>query len=1285
MRSKFHRFALRIGRGTTRIGRWTWYASAAILAVLALIFALVRIGLPALAEKKVEIENFISDKSSYPVRIGKLDAYWEGLRPGLRIQGLEIFSSVDLTRAVRFGEVRMSLALLPLLWGELQINTLMVAKPSLSLERLADGRLRITGFDPIQVAGQAANGKFLQWLLRQKELVIEDGELQWFDHMGKRQGIYLHKINLNLQNFADRHKLGISAQFPPDMCGDCSLIVDITGNPLMEKAWSGHIFLKAVDMTLEGFPVVVRDVLPKPLAGKFNVQLWTTWQRGKLRSADGELSVADLRLPLKKLQTTIAVRAARMDVALDKRGKHWDLNLENLRLGLRGPTWLAGDLRIAHGPGGSTVHMEHVNLDDVTGFLMGIDASGEFMRALKTVRPGGKVQDLKVRIDADGAAPGDYSIEAKLENINTQPFRKVPGVRGVSGYLSTQGRRGTFLLDAADVTVSAPHFFRVPVEFRAVSGRLNWVMREAHWQVIGEDLRVSADDGKATGRVEVRGPYNTKIKPYLSLQANFSDGNGAHAGRYYPINLWTEKTIAWLDQSIVSGHVTSGDVVYEGDMARFPFRDGHGRFEGHLRVRDGVFNYLPGWTPVTSAEADVHFKGSEMLVTSNHGKIGDLNVTNIVVRAKDLRKTGNPLVEVAGTLEGPVTEALHILRQIPPKKPREEWRSYLEPGLAATGDGVIKLKLSIPVRKAKTYTMQGEYFVSNGALKLQLAQLTIEQIRGHVGFNQSGLTTGTLRGRLLSGDLTVDINRQTRGLRHDLLFSAHGTVAGAELAKAFQWRFAHHIKGSARWRGTMRLHRGVGRVQIDADLNRVRTTLPTPLNRPNGISEKLVLKSKYESRGTHDVTIRIGEDINGRFLFTKQKGNWGLIRGRIGFGERPVRLPKARGLHLVARAAHVDAGAWLRALGYTNRDVSRPPDYLRRFTGEFKSLYLLDRKFGALNIDLIRGAENWVGEMRGDGLDGRVRISRTAKGSIDKVEFDLERLVVLETEPGAGRADVDPRTLPTITIKSKSFVYKGKQLGELDFLAVHTGLGWKIVQLNLVRPEMRLFLNGDWTRLGNEQLTELALQFSSSDLGKTLQAFDAPDQMEGGKVDLTAKLSWKGMPANPDLSTLEGNVEVSAEDGRFLRIKHRGQLFGLLDFSSVAKFLTLDFRPLFGKGFPFKTLGGDISIESGDAYTRNLYMTGSAAQMSFNGRVGLVTEDFDFALQVVPRLGTNIGVWGLFGPQAGVVLLALEKLLKKEIARGTRTTYMVKGPWDAPTIERLGKTPEPDEAETGRR
>lgn len=1274
MRKKFRPSLQHLKRGARHVGRWMWYLSAGLLVAIAVIFTVARVGLPALAAKKTAIENFLTDKTTYPVRIAALETYWDGLRPGLQIKGLEIFSSADLTRAMRLEEIRVSLAVLPLVWGELQINSLVVVKPSLALKRLADGRFQITGLQPVQIPVEGGDGKLLQWLLSQRRLAIEDGELQWFDQMGERRGMYLSRINLDLRNKGDRHKLAVTVQLPPDVCAECSLVADITGNPTTKKAWQGRVFVRAVDAALDGLPIVIREMLPPQLAGKFDVQLWTDWHNGKLKSAEGSIKVADLKLPLKNINTPLAIKSASAELTWSRKGKESQLDLEDLLLGLHGPVWSAGHLRITEDPDGSVLQIDHINIDDITAFLAAIDREDKFFEILKTVRPGGELHDIKLTIDGDGKRLDDYSLEVKLEDITSEPYKKVPGVRGLSGQLSARRGRGTLLLANQNVTVSAPHVFRVPLN-ADISGNLSWEIKNEYVEINGDDLRITSEDGKGDGKLTLRIPFNRTIRPYLKLQAKFSDGNGANIKRYYPINLLTQQTVAWLDESIVGGRITSASVIYDGNLASFPFREGNGTFEVRAHVSDGVFNYLPGWAPITNADVDIQFSGSRMQLNAKQGKIDGLDIEQVVARAEDLRKSRNSNVEVMVKIVGPLEETMRVVRASPKGK-QSDWKSYLDFGLGAQGSGVMDLTLDIPVGKASAFTMIGNYTIEDGSLELGVAKLKGESVNGRIGFDRAGVTEGVLQMRMMGGDATVKITREVNKNRHETTLSGEGKFTANGLAEAFEWPLVPHVKGDADWKGTMRLHRGRRHLELEAGLERMTSAYPAPLHRPDGISERLILSADYAGQGERNINFRIGNQIDAKLVFAKQDVDWGLARGAVAVGE-PASSPRAPGLHVSISTDHINADAWLRVFGFGSKDTSPMPDYLRRFTGRFNSVQLINRRLGALRIDLMREGQGWTGQLEGDAAEGEMRSVSATRRSNGTIDLDLKHLVVHDKEPETDDEPVNPRTLPTLGLKVGSLRLKGKELGQLDLRAAHTDLGWRIVRCDLTRPEMTLSVKGSWQVLGDGQKTNLELELSSSDMGQTLAAYGSSDQMANGTVYLTSKLSWAGSPASVDLSTLSGNVSVSAENGRFLKVKQgAGRLFGLLDLTSVVKFLTLDFGGLFGKGLPFKTLTGEVSIEKGDAYTRNLVLTGSAAQVSVNGRVGLAAEDYDLAIQVTPRLGTNLAVWQLLGPQGAVLLLALEKLLKQQIGTGPRITYLIKGRWNEPVVTRLQEKPD---------
>lgn len=1272
MHRSIYRFARHARRSLRRLGRLALWFGAVLLLLLGAAVVALRLTLPSLVQNKAQIERYLSERSGHPIRIAKLEADWEGWRPALRVGGLEIFSPADLARAVRLGEIRISLAVAPLLWGELQIHQLVLVRPRLSLERFPDGRIEVSGL-ATAAPGRGAPGAALAWLLAQRQLVVEGAELQWFDHLGERRGLYLSNINVDLYNVGARHRLAVAARFPPTLCADCALTAELTGNPLAGEPWQGRVFIRAMGLDLAALPAVARERLPGAVAGKLDVRLWTTWDSGELRAAEGDVRAAALRLPLPGRDAGVGVQALRTDLNWSRKGEHWQLALDDLWLGLAGPEWHVGHVRIAGTPQGRLLRIDAIELADLTRFFSALELEHKALTWLKATRPSGRVEGLIVRVNGRGKALEDYAIEAAIVGLRMEPFRKIPGVKNLSGRLATEGRRGGFTLEAADLTVDVPRILRAPVQLASASGYLRWTIEAERWELRGEKLRVLAADGRGQGRFEARGDLGRPgDKPYLDLHVDFSEGNGAHASRYFPINVMSPATVAWLDRSIVDGRVTSGRLVITGDMDEFPFADGNGTFEVRVQVREAVFNYLPGWTPLTGAEGELLFRGPGMLITQERGAIGGLRVGRVIVRCDDLRKEVQPSVSVRGTIEGTVAETMRVLRAVPASEQDDTWRSYLELGTVERGEGVIDLKLEIPTRDPGQYAMSGEYAVSGANLRFRVLPLRAERVGGRVSFDRLGPIAGALEGQLLGGAAAVKISRG-EAQSGSIALSGRGTFTTAGLAQAVPGHLPSYLDGHAPWRGEWEFGNGVDRLRLVADLSRVRSRFPAPLDRPAGIAESLLLTATGDAAGGRDVGVQIGERIHGRFLFAKQTGDWNFSRGSLGLGtEESPELPRA-GLRVHARATHVDADPWFSVFKLGDR--SPLPGFLQRLTGDFDSVTLLGRAFGKLAIDLSKGQNAWSGTLAGADAQGRIRLIEGRALPVERLELALERLQLPPRAPQAQRAEPDPRTLPSLDLRTESLRYEERDFGALDLSAERIAAGWRVSRLTLTRPETTLVVKGEWSRVSAVERTRVELQFTSFDMGTALEAWGLPEQMAGGKLTASATLAWRGSPTKPDLATLEGSAVLDGEKGRFLRLDPgAARLFGVLDFSAIGKFFTGDFGALFGKGFAFDRLRGELALEKGNVHTTNLHLSGPA-DLAFNGRVGLAAKDLDLAVRVTPSLGTNIGLWGILGPQGGLILLALEKLFKKQFAAGTSLTYLVKGPWESPRVERLGAPP----------
>ncbi|OGI50860.1 MAG: TIGR02099 family protein [Candidatus Muproteobacteria bacterium RIFCSPHIGHO2_12_FULL_60_33] len=1278
MKKRLRQYAFHIGRVTLHVSRWTLYISAAALALLTVVFIIARFLLPMITEQKPNLELYLSQRSGHPVRIDSLHAYWDGLHPGARVQGLQVFAADGVRPAIRLSEVRLSLALLPLLWGNFEINSLVVVNPSLALERLTDGRFRISGFDPLQPVERGQDEKFVNWLFQQGRLEIENGELQWSDHRETGSAVRLGRANLSLRNDGDRHRLAFNADFPDGMCDECSIVLDVTGNPLASSEWDGDIYLRAGHINISALPLIAREKLPDNFRGRFALQLQSDWEEGRPVSVRGYAKVSDLRLPIRGWDAPLGIRAASGDLSWKAKQEGWRLDVANPLLGLSGPPWAGGHLRIVYQPDESEFQIKHIDLGDITGFVTRLKSdltesaksapgsAGALLDAWLAVKPAGSADNFGLRLVGDWMSPEDYSLEADFKDGAVFPYQKYPGVRGLSGHLSLSRDTGNFRIDSSDMTLSLPRVFRNPLKAQRISGDLDWERYADYWLLNGNNLRMTGEDGRGTGKLSLQLPHDPAVSPKLKLRVDFQDGNGAHAARYYPAAHLAPATLAWMESAFVAGEITQGYLVYDGPIRDFPFDKGTGKFELRGHVRRGIYRFLPGWEPIEQAEVDVAIDGSEVTVVGG-GKIGKLDATQVVVQSR-ASGAGHHVVRVGGKVSGALDETLNVLRDVKPEPGSARWLAYLPSGLQASGAGILSLDLTIPLSDAHPTNIQGEYRFMKNALRFAGSPVAAEAIEGSVRFTEAGLHEGNLRARFLGGD-TVLAAAQREG---QLVIHGQGAVTAQGLAPLVGTKIAARISGSASWTGTWQGRQETRELRAEADLRGLKVSLPAPLDRPDGLAdEKLVIRTESARRDNLVLALNVGSRMNGKLALAREGESWKFAGARIGFGGAPVAVPKTRDVHVRADLATVDADQWWPLLGGGPTDV---PEFLTRVSASVKALTLFDRQFGNLSFDFSRNRDAWQGTVNGAAMAGYVLFS--GKDSAARFEMDLAHLVLPDKLHERSDAPVDPRRLPAVQLRSKSFEFRRKQLGELDFMAGPGESGWRIERFNLARPDMNLNASGRWEFDGKNHESQFDIEFNSPDMGKTMEAFGTPDRLAGGEVSVKSHLSWPGSPTNPQLAALSGKVDVSAKKGRFLQVKAgAGRLFGLLDLSAIGRYLTLDFTPVFGKGLLYDRIQGEVNIEKGNAYTSGFSIRGPAMQLDIGGRIGLATEDFDLALELQPKLSdtVTIATWGVLGPQVAAVVLAVQKIFKKQIAAGTRITYVVKGPWDNPVITKLVK------------
>jgi uncharacterized protein (TIGR02099 family) len=1282
-----------VKRALRRVTHWTLHSALGVLLALVAVFGLAHLWLPTLAERQGEIEAYVSSAIGNPVTFERLETFWDGLNPGVHVHGLRVHAAAGRAPLAQLREIRLSLAWLPLITGRIEIGSLVLVEPHLALERQVDGRLRITGIEVPGAEEAAGQQDFTRWLLRQREMTIENGELEWLDRLPAAgattpERLSIRRVHLSLRNDGERHRLDLRAAFPRALCADCRVALDVRGNPLLDADWRGAIDLQARDLALAALPRILRDRLPKGLDGHFDLRLQSRWREARVQALEGRAAVTDLRLPLPGEPQPLRLRRMETTLAWQGDAAAWRLELARLQLGLTRAPWSAGQLRLEVEPERLQLGLDHLDLGDLATFAAGLPRDSEFLTWLRAARPEGGLDRLDLELRGDPTAPEDFRVRAGLRALRMAAVERLPGVRGLSGQLALTPDSGEFRLDSGAGQVLLPRLFREPLEFTRAASRIRWRQNPEDWFVRAEDVTLQGRDLRTEGELELRLPKDPQVSPVLKLDMQAHDGVAAHTARYLPLAL-PEALRGYLERAIVSGRMTEGRVQFHGALRNFPFRDGKGKFEVRAHVENGVYAYLPDWEPIREASADLRFTGTDMLITATRGQVRGLRLGRVTVAIEDFKAPDGAVVTVSGRAAGSLNATLAVLADS--RSPR--FAAWLLPGLQATGDGVLALELRIPTHRPPDTTLAGDYRFLGSSLEVPFRSIRADALHGALGFSEAGLQSGRLSARLLGGEAALEVTPEPDG---GARLAARGTIAHSGLVQAFGSGMASRLSGEVPWQGQVRLRRDGNDWSLESDLRDLELRLPAPLAKARGEPLTLALRTVPGSNADGPVVaLQAAERVAGRLAFRRAEGGWTLTRGRIGIGEPVSQLPAQDGLQLGVRLPALNADHWWSLLrpGIGDGADHGWLDLINHVSAEVEALEVFGRPFGRLSVDLGKWPGSWHGRLEGEAVAGQVVLAGSpaaaapAPGAPTRpgVYLTLERLTLPPARPGGDELDVDPRTLPVVAIKSGTFSAAGIALGALEFNAEPVHQGWRIAALKLNQPASALSATGLWEvdRQG-QQSTRLEATLVSSDFSQLLDSFGYSGEMVGGKLNIDSRWSWPGAPGAFRLARLDGDLTLSLTEGRLPKISPgAGRLLGTLDLRALTRYLSFDFSNVFGKGLAFDNIKGRLEVEDGNAYTRDLTIHSPGADIELNGRIGLATRDLDLEMGVTPRVMSELAITGglLGGPAVGAAVAVIHTLIKKPFEKSTRINYTVKGAWSDPAATRLGGPALPAEAE----
>jgi uncharacterized protein (TIGR02099 family) len=1240
--------------------------------------------LPGVAAYKTEIATAVSRAVGERVELGGVEAEWFGLHPRLELTDVRIFDRRG-DEALVLPYVGVTVAWRSLAAGELRFRSIVLDRPDLSIRRDPQGRLFVAGLE-LDSGGGPGDASGADWLLKQGEIVIRDGTVEWSDEARGAAPIRLERVDFLLRNEGRHHKFAIRAAPPAELASAVDVRGDLIGRTLSElREWNGRMYagFDYVDLaawqTWVDYPLEVRG-------GRGALKLWLGFANQRLTELSADLALADAvarlapELPLLELKSVLGQFGAKEvrrfelidldgepDVAYDAFARQLALSMQS------GATLPPADFTArweppqGRRPARGEIVAPRLELAPLAHVGEYLPLPEQVRRALMAAAPEGRLSDVTFAWTGEIEQPATYVARGKFADVGMRSYQGAPGFSGLSGSFEASDRGGGVRLQANGVTIDYPAVFAEPLlRFDAIGARLSWSFPQGNFQVRLEEVTLSNSDLAGS----LSGTYRTGGKGVrgIDLTARLTRGEGQHVYKYIPE--LPPEVADWLRASIQSGDIGETRFRLRGDLDDFPFRDAtKGEFRISGRVTGGTLEYADGWPKLTNVTADVVFDGPRLKISSPRANALGAQISDAVVTLPDLYG-GRTEVIVDGAAQGPTGEFLKFVAQSPVRG----FLDGLTDGWTAEGRGRLNLRLELPLERLEHAKVAGSFQFAGNGLQMGPGEPPLAQVTGRVDFTESGASARNLTALALGGGISAQLTSRDGAVTAVV----QGSADAAQLARHVELPLADRVRGLMPFKYTTSSSRQrPSSSTFESSLVGVAVDLPPPFGKAAADSaplriERTPLAAKGPDGGYREqLAVSVGSLLIAKAELWREEGHTVIERGGVAVGDVVLKLPEGPGVLVAGKLAALDLDRLLPLVTSAGERAGGAELSVNALDFEAGTLIVNRRQFHDVKVHAqFDGRRTWRADVSARELAGELAWRPEGQGAL---AARLKYLIHPQAVPGATPGDETVSDLPALRIIADSYTYNGHELGRLEVRAVNEPAGWRLHKLELVAPDGSLSASGLWQppRLGAER-TELDVKADVKDVGTYLARFGQPEAVAKGTATLEGAVQWRGPVHRIDYGSLTGHLALKAARGQFVKVDPGvGRLLGVLSLQSLPRRITLDFRDVFSDGFAFDSITGSAKIVSGVAATDDMAMAGPAASVAITGQADLAKETQDLTVRVVPTIGDSVAVAAgvvLLNPIIGAGALLAQRLLKDPLGQMLAYEYRISGSWAEPKV-----------------
>ncbi|RLM27539.1 TIGR02099 family protein [Brenneria alni] len=1255
---------------------------ATLIVIVALLVSGLRLVLPQLDHFRPQLVAWAQSVAGVPLEIGSLKGRWESFGPTLEIENFQTSLPESDWRVER-----ITLALdvwQSLLHGRWQFRDLTFYQLQLDINATLAGKR--------QDGELIVSGKLNDLFLRQFDhFDLRDSHISFLTPSGARAEFSVPQ--LTWLNSDKRHRAEglISLSSFNGQHGVVQMRMDLDDDQGLLN--NGMLYLQADNIDMKPWFSRWMKNNTGLESADFSLAAWLNVRKGDIQSGDVFLNQGTATWGEAENTHRLNVDDMVLHVSREKNG--WQLTVPALNLTTDGVAWPKGQFSALWLPKNEPMlgpdRQEELRIRASNLDLARIDALLPLLSAttpaLKerwaSLQPQGRLSMLAVDIPLQ--QPEKSRFQAEWHDVSWQAWQCLPGVDHFSGSVMGSVERGQLDVGLTNSTLPNNGTFRAPLEITQASGVFNWRYNSQGWELWSDGLDVQAKSLWINGDFHYQQPE--KGDPRLDILAGLRLTDAADAWRYYPEPFMGQELVDYLSGALKGGQADNGTLIFAGDPQHFPYTHNEGQFEVWVPVKNSTFQFQPGWPALTQLDINLNFVNNGLWMLAPQIWLGEVEGKNISAVIPDYQQEQ---LLIDGELSGPGQEVGNYINQTPLKSSLGAALEELQI------DGPVKggLHLNIPLAGGEVQA-SGDIVLNNNSLYLKPLSTTIKNLSGKFRYDNGNLRSETLQATWLDQPMTVAFTTQEQDKAFQVNVGLQGAWQPSRLP-GVPTSVRQEISGSADWKSTVSVtlpYQGVTTYSVDilADLNKVSSHLPSPLNKPAGENLPLQVKVKGDLNG-FTMQGNLGKDNRFNSQWSLKGDTVTLARAslRKGADTLPPLPPSSS---LVIDLPPLDGERWLGLLpsarSSLNNEAVRRIRFPKAVTLRTPELQLLGQQWHDLSIISKNTLSGNEVQARGREIDATLDIPNRGMWRSDirylyynpqwKGNEATNPVALAEKKSPLNDSNMSFEDWPALQINCRQCWFAGQNVGhiqgtlqpEKEKLTLRDGV--------IDTGKARMTVNGSWQENAEGVRTALKGRLLGDSLVQNADWFGIDTPLHAGSFDVDYDLYWRGTPWAPDIASLSGILHARIGKGEIADAGtgQAGQLLRLVSFDALLRKLKFDFSDTFGSGFYFDSIRSTAWIKDGVLHTDDMLVDGLEADIAMKGSVDLVRRQINMEAVVAPEISATVGVATAFviNPVVGAAVFAASKALAPLWNKISLIRYQISGSLDQPKIQEVLREP----------